>query len=408
VAAGDLNGDGRLDLAVANQGDNTVSVLLGNGNGTFQHQVTYPVGSFPVSVAVGDFSGDSKLDLAVVNNQNNTVGVLLGNGNGTFQSQVSFPVGSSPYSMAVGDFNGDGKQDIAVPSFGSTTVSVLLGKGDGTFQPQVSYPVGTAPDAVAVGDFNGDTKPDVAVANFNSNTVGVLLGNGNGTFQPQVSFPVGSAPARMAVGDFNGDGKQDLAVANESSNTVSVLLNGGPCLTVSPTSGYPSQALTLSGVNLGASEAVSLYWDGTSGTALTGTRTDATGAFTTNTKVPLSTGGAHSFIAVGQSSGIAVSVALQVVPILALSQETAVAGATVRTQGAGFGASELVTVYWGSPTHGSVLGATTTSTRGFFGIAGSSTAVTFTVPAVSPATYRVCAKGQSSGAVACHAFTVTG
>ena len=237
IAAGDFTGDNRLDLAVANSQDNTVSVLLGNGDGTFQPQVTYAVGTSPDAIAVGDFNGDGRTDLAVANQYNNTVSVLLGNGDGTFQPQITYAVGNEPDAIVAGDFNGDGRTDLAVVSQGSWpnyqgTVSVLLGNGDGTFQPQVTYAVGASPDAIVAGDFNGDGRIDLAVANENDDTVSVLLGNGDGTFQPQVTYAVGRDPAAIVSGDFTGDGRADLAVVNvawfyQSNDTVSVLLGNG-------------------------------------------------------------------------------------------------------------------------------------------------------------------------------------
>src|SRR5881397_2620325 len=177
------------------------------------------VGTNPRSVAVGDFNGDGRLDLAVTNASSydvpGTVSVLLGNGDGTFQSALSFAVGSNPLSVAVGDVNGDGRLDLAVANYYSNDVSVLLGNGDGTFQPARTFRVGTYPSSVVVGDFNGDGRPDLAVANGNSNDVSVLLGNGDGTFQPALSFAAGTAPVSVAVGDINGDGRPDLAVAND-------------------------------------------------------------------------------------------------------------------------------------------------------------------------------------------------
>jgi len=225
VAVGDFNSDFKVDLAVANYDAQTVSVMLGTGNGTFEAAVDYAAGALPVSVAVGDFNGDGKLDIAAANAQSGDVSVLLGNGDGTFQAALTFAVGGGPASVAVGDFNGDGKLDLAVANAGDRTISVLVGNGDGTFQAALNFAVGGGPGSVAVGDFNGDGKLDIAAANAQSDDVSVLLGNGDGTFQAALNFAVGSGPGSVAVGDFNGDGKLDVAVVNHDSGTVSVLLN---------------------------------------------------------------------------------------------------------------------------------------------------------------------------------------
>jgi hypothetical protein len=168
VAVGDFNRDGMLDLVVAYNGSNDLNVLLGNGDGTFQSPVSYNTGPGPTSVAVADFNADGKLDLAVATNgktDNNTVSILLGNGDGTFQAHVDYGTGSSnPSSVAVGDFNGDGTPDLIVADLFSTDVRLLLGNGDGTFGTAVSYAAGSDPSSVAVGDFNGDGRLDVAVA----------------------------------------------------------------------------------------------------------------------------------------------------------------------------------------------------------------------------------------------------
>jgi hypothetical protein len=228
--ARDFNGDGKLDLAVANYSSNTVSVLLGNGDGTFQHHVDYATGTQPVGVAVGDFNHDGNLDLAVTNTGDNTVSILLGNGDGTFEKHNDYATGVGPGLVAVGDFNGDGNLDLAVLCNDDTSVyvvSVLLGDGQGGFRPHKDYTTGSWPSGIAVGDFNRDGILDLAISNAHSDTVSVLLGNGDGTFQANVDYPTAYNPRAMVTGDFNGDGYLDLAVACQFINAVCIMLGNG-------------------------------------------------------------------------------------------------------------------------------------------------------------------------------------
>src|SRR5437762_1037260 len=185
VAVGDFNADGLQDLAVADHDSNTVSVLLGVGNGDFQEAPQSPiaVGTTPVWIAVGDFNGDGKPDLAVANVNSDTVSVLLGNGDGTFQAAQTFAVGDGPTSVTAGDFNRDGVQDLATGNWFSGDVSVLLGIGNRTFEQPASLPSGVSVISPVVGDFDGDGKLDLAVANYSNNNISVLWGSGVGTFQ---------------------------------------------------------------------------------------------------------------------------------------------------------------------------------------------------------------------------------
>jgi VCBS repeat protein len=226
---GDFNADGILDIGTVNEASNTVSVLVGKGDGTFQPAVAYATGSFPSSVAVGDFNGDGKLDLAVTNEISGDVSVLMGNGDGTFQSAVNFAAGTSPSALAVGDFNGDGNLDIAVTNLNDNTVSLLLGNGNGTFQPPLIYSAGITPISVAVGDFDGDGNLDLAVGDEGSANVSILLGNGDGTFRPAASYALGSGsnPISVAVGDLNGDSKLDLVFADSQNASIFVLIGNG-------------------------------------------------------------------------------------------------------------------------------------------------------------------------------------
>jgi hypothetical protein len=242
IVAADFNGDGKLDIAVISQAGcftlacpSTISVLLGNGDGTFQLQTTYQTADGAQFLLVGDFNGDGKLDLVTGNNNNLSVSVLLGNGDGTFQSHVDYPLNGGHgviSSMVAGDFNGDGKLDLACVSGGNaapTLLSVLLGKGDGSFQTPIQTAPPTFGPSLITADVNGDGKLDlVMAADYSpSGLVYVFLGNGDGSFQPAVSYAAGDSPGSVAASDLNADGKLDLVVASEHSPAVSILPGNG-------------------------------------------------------------------------------------------------------------------------------------------------------------------------------------
>ncbi len=223
VAVGDVNGDGRLDLAVANALTDNVSVLLGNGDGSFQNARNFATGRFPSSVAVGDVNGDTRLDLAVANNGTRNVSVLLGNGNGSFQNARNFPTVTPPWSLVMADLNTDGRLDVVVTD-SEASVGVLLGNGNGTFRAIEHFVAGSLPYSVAVADVNTDGRLDIITTNRISNNVGVLLGNGDGSFEAVRWFAAGSRPSAVAVWDVNGDGRLDLTVV---AGTARVLLGNG-------------------------------------------------------------------------------------------------------------------------------------------------------------------------------------
>jgi len=220
IAVADFNLDGIADLVTANM-SGSISILLGNGNGTFRPSVNYPAGSKPMAVAVGDFNGDGKPDVAVVNQSVNTVTVLLGNGDGTFQAPASYPTGNGPVAVAVADFNGDGIADLAIANATDSTVSVLFGVGNGSFQAGKVVNVIYTPSALAVADFNGDGKADLLIS-ASYGYITTWLGNGDGTFSEGFFNPQG---ASTVAGDLNGDGKTDIVEAN--STTLTVLLGEG-------------------------------------------------------------------------------------------------------------------------------------------------------------------------------------
>ena len=230
VAAGDFNRDGLLDLVVANLGPEmqrgvTLSVLFGNGDGTFQSPTAYYAGRGPNAVAIGDFNGDGIQDFAASIFEEGTIAVLLGNPNGTFQTPWTVSAGPSPWDIVVGDMNGDAIQDLVVVNHFSENLSVLFGNGNGTFRFGPSLHTGARPAWIALSDYNGDGIADMAVANFYSRSVSTFLGTGGGAFASGVEYLVGNGPAAVVAADINGDARVDLATANYDDQSVSVLLN---------------------------------------------------------------------------------------------------------------------------------------------------------------------------------------
>jgi uncharacterized protein (TIGR03437 family) len=325
VAVADFNGDGFPDIAIADSATNTVTILLGNGTGGFTADappssptvpLSFPVGITPVAIVAADFNKDSKVDLAVADSGSNSVTVLLGDGTGNFPASLSssytagtdpvaiaviglntakpglaianatsnnvtvlqgdgkggftaaqyspFPVRSHPVAIAAADFNLDGIPDLAVADQLDGSLTILLGNSAGGYAPSSASPIPinpagqntskALPNALAVADFNGDLVPDLVVANPGANTVLVFLGDGKGGFTPAANNPfslAGTGPSSVAAADFNADGKQDFAVVNNAGNVVVMLGNGTGGFVPAPGSPYavgPSPRSIATGV----------------------------------------------------------------------------------------------------------------------------------------------------------------
>ena len=233
VAAADMDGNGTPDLVTANRGSSpsfvgTISVRLGNGDGNFEPGSDYPVGAgnLPTSVAVGDLNADGRPDVAVARGGANGVSVLLGTGGGSLGPPADYVTGTRPIQVAIADLDKDGHLDLATANSEANAVSVLHGNGDGTFAPRVDFDAGGRTSSIAVADLNADGYPDLAVVKYLTSKVGVMFGGHGGTFTtPGMEFATAAGPERLAIADLDGDGRPDLAVTTDS-HVVSVLLNG--------------------------------------------------------------------------------------------------------------------------------------------------------------------------------------
>ncbi len=251
VSIGDLDGDGRADLAVANSDNHTVSIFrnISPGAGTISYdtKVDYSTGANPKSVSIGDLDGDGKAELAVANSTDATVSVLrntsTGAGTISYAAKVDFAAGSTSRSVSISDMDGDGRADLAVANSGSGSVSILRNTSPGastiSFDSKVDYATGASPFSVSIGDLNGDGMADLAVSNSSSSTASVFENTstapGTISFADKVDFATGSAPRSVSIGDLDNDGKADVVTANLGGNTLSIFRNA---LIVSPSLTY--------------------------------------------------------------------------------------------------------------------------------------------------------------------------
>lgn len=241
IAIGDLDGDGKPDLATAD--GETVSVLINRGRGRFGAHREFAAPRSPFDVAIGDLNGDGSVDLATANvdipgsaSRVSGVSIYINKGDGSFEQRVDYQFARQPTSVAVADLNRDGKRDVVTANI-LDSVSVFMNAGGGSFRPRVDYRAGSGPRSLAIGDMNGDRRPDLVTANSNSTpegerveSVSVLLNKGDGSFRPKLDYRTRGQRelsfSSVAIGDLNRDGKPDVAVG-DNQRAVSVLLNGG-------------------------------------------------------------------------------------------------------------------------------------------------------------------------------------
>lgn len=279
VHAVSLRGNGTLDLIVGSFNVNQIAILLGNGNGTFQPPVLYTVGTTvntPTSLTTGDFNHDGNLDVAVANTGDNTVSILLGNGSGVLTPLgAPIKVGRDPEAIRSGDFNSDSYSDLAVANYQDGTVTILLNNQNETFTAS-TISVGTGPQALAITGSGANLL--LAVANYASNTVSVLPSNNNGTFATPKLVSVGQGPDDLNFADFNGDGIQDLIVANYTSGTVSLVLGNS-------SGGYTALGQFSVGNNPYSAAAGDLNHDGTPDVVVSNCFSDNTGVLLSGTQI---------------------------------------------------------------------------------------------------------------------------
>jgi hypothetical protein len=410
VAIGDLDGDGKPDLAVVNQVSNTVSVFRNTATsgsvstGSFATKVDFTTGSSPQSVAIGDLDGDGKPDLAVANNNSATVSVFRNTATSgaittsSFATKVDFVTGSGPYSVAIGDLDLDGKLDLAIVNQNSASVSVLrntatIGNiGLGSFAAKVDFTVNPGPFQVAIGDLDGDGKFDLAVGSAGGNNISVLRNAATSgiisatSFETKVDFASSSQVFSVAIGDLDGDGKPDLAVANGNS-TASVFRNtttsgaitaASFATKVDFTTGSSPRSIAIGDLDGdGKLDMVVANNGGASVSVLRNTATSgaiATGSFAA--KVDFATGGSSMYVAIGDLDGDGR-------PDLATANYGASTASVLRNTNNNTNLSSLTT------TAGAISPAFATGTTAYSATVSNATTSTIVTPTVADATATV-------------------
>lgn len=226
IVTADFNSDGNPDLATADYGSGTISVLTGRGDGTFGPAYQKSVGSHPVQIVTGDFNKDGRADLATASSSAGTVSLVHGDGKGGFEAALTIETGRSPVWLTVGDVDADGFDDVVTANNATDNATIIFG-GAGAERKIVSLPAGNGPRAVALGDFNEDGNVDVVLASQNDSSLALFPGTGGGTFGAAVKTATVVSPQAMRTADLNHDGNLDLVVLNSNAGTLESFLGDG-------------------------------------------------------------------------------------------------------------------------------------------------------------------------------------
>ncbi len=237
ITGTDFNNDNNIDLVTANKYENTISVILNDGNGGFSSSMSYPVGDLPTYIYTGDLNKDNANDIACINKDSNSITVFFNVGDGTFEKSADYITADEPRSLIGADFDADNDIDLVTVNNNDNTLSIFFNNGDGTFQPRADRTTEYSPICGASGDLDGDGDVDLVIGNTGDNivigekiyrsTVSIMLNKGDGTFKERVDYIVGKKPIEVVVADFDGDTDLDLATSNEAHRNISVLLNNG-------------------------------------------------------------------------------------------------------------------------------------------------------------------------------------
>ena len=283
-AVADFDNDGKADIAAANYYAPSISVIKNNssiGSLSFGTAVTLTCGNAPRGIHAGDLDGDGKADIAVANSTDNNLSVYLNTAiagtitSSSFAARVNFATGTTPWGLAATDIDGDGKQDLIVSNNGSNTLSIFRNTATsgaittGSFAGAVNFATGSGPRDIAIGDLNGDTKPDVALVNYSSNTIstypntatsGAISTSSLGT---KVDLPTGSNPFAIAIGDIDGDTKPEILATDFTGNAINIYRNGILAITgVTPAIAIPGATLTITGKGFNTTAASNIVYMG--------------------------------------------------------------------------------------------------------------------------------------------------